>query len=112
MLARQNVTLIRTQKWKDTTSFNPFCFILAKHIYIVGNLILSIFEFIGVFVFFLTGELLLYLITFGKHSVRRSISNANGAGHYAKGQLYFEASYYIGIAFWITVIVAVNKYLF
>jgi hypothetical protein len=78
----------------------------------MSNLILSILEFLGLFVFFLTGELLLYLITFGKHSVRKSIDNSKEAGHYAKGQLYFEASYYIGIAFWVTVIVVVNKYLF
>ena len=78
----------------------------------MGNLIFWIFEIIGAFLFFLTGELLLYLVTFGKHSIRKYITKANGAGHYAKGQLYFEASYYIGVAFWLTVIVAVNKYLF
>ena len=78
----------------------------------MGKLVLSIFEIIGVFVFFLTGELLLYLLTFGKHTVRNSISKSDEAGHYAKSQLYFEFSYYIGAGFWLAVLVAVNKYLF
>lgn len=78
----------------------------------MSNAILWILEIIGGFVFFLTGEVLLYLITFGKHSVRKSINNSDRVGHYAKSQLYFEASYYIGIACWIAVIVAAKKYLF
>jgi len=78
----------------------------------MGNLIFWIFEIIGAFVFFLTGELLLYIVTFGKHSIRHFINKSDRAGHYARSQLYFEASYYIGIAFWVTLFVAVKKYLF
>ena len=78
----------------------------------MGKLILWIFEIIGAFAFFLTGELLLYLLTFGKHGVRNSISKSDKAGHYAKSQIYFEVSYYIGIGFWLTVLVTVNKYFF
>lgn len=73
------------------------------------NPILWIFEIIGAFVFFLTGEVLLFIMTFGKHKVRQMIRNSDEAGRYWKGQLYFEASYYLGIAFWIAVLVAVNN---
>jgi hypothetical protein len=78
----------------------------------MGNVIFWICDIIGAFVFFLTGELLLYIVTFGKHSVRHFINKSDRAGHYARGQLYFEASYYIGIAFWIGLIVAVKNYVF
>jgi hypothetical protein len=76
----------------------------------MGNLIKIVFKFIGSFVFFLTGELLLYLITFGRHRARKSIKESDESGNYAKGQIYFEASYYIGIVFWILMIVAINKF--
>ena len=78
----------------------------------MGNLIFWIFNITGYFVFFLTGELLLYIVTFGKHSVRNFINKSDRAGHYARSQLYFEASYYIGIAFWILLLVAIKKYVF
>jgi hypothetical protein len=77
----------------------------------VQSLIAGIFNILGLFVFFLTGEVLLYVITFGKHSIRKSIRKSDEEGDYVKGQLYFESSYYVGIAFWIVVIVAVYKYL-
>ena len=78
----------------------------------MGSAIFWIFDIIGIFVFYLTGELLLYIVTLGKHSIRNSKNKADRAGHYARRQLYFEASYYIGIAFWIGLFVAVQKYVF
>jgi len=77
----------------------------------MGQMILSILWFIGLFVFFFTGELVLFVITFGRHSIKTSIDKADSEGKYAKGQVLFEASYYFGIAFWILVIIAINKYI-
>ncbi len=76
----------------------------------MNNVILWILRIIGTYFFFLTGELLLFVISFGNHSMSTAIDKAKGGGKYAKGQLYFEAGYYIGMAFWILVVVVVNKY--
>jgi hypothetical protein len=84
----------------------------SKRIFIMSNLLMLLIRFIGVFVFFLTGELLLYVITFGRHRFRESIKRSHELDNYAKGQLLFEASYYIGIIFWVCVIVIVNKYIY
>jgi hypothetical protein len=73
----------------------------------MSGLILTILEFIGVYLFFLTGEFLLCILTFGKHSIKDTTIKFG-----AVGQLYFEVSYYLGIVFWIAVLVAVQKYAF
>jgi hypothetical protein len=70
---------------------------LAK---IMSGLILWIFDFISCGLFFLTGELLLYIVTFGKHNIRNTTMK------------FYAVSYYVGIAFWIALLVAVKKYLF
>ncbi len=73
----------------------------------MSGIISGILEIVFGFIFFLTGELILYVITFGKHTIRSTMRTGNGA----KGQLFFEASFFIGLAFWILAIIAVNKYL-
>jgi hypothetical protein len=78
----------------------------------MSSLILWIFYFIGLFVFFPTGELLLYVVTFGKYRARNAITRSDNEGHFALGQLYFSSSCYVGIAFWIVVLITIKKYLF
>ena len=73
----------------------------------ISELIKSIAYFVGAFIFFWTGELILFFITFGRHNIKKTIKSGRGA----KGQLYFEVSFYIGIVFWILGIIAANRYL-
>ena len=73
----------------------------------MSSLILTALDFIGCFVFYLTGEILLYIVTFGKHRVMNPKVRFG-----AVSQLYFEFSYYIGIVFWLGVLVGVKKYVF
>jgi len=45
----------------------------------------------------------MWVTQFGKHSSGASIRKADAEGKFVKSQLYFEASYYLGMAFWLLV---------
>jgi hypothetical protein len=75
------------------------------------DIILWILRIIGWYICFLTGELLLFIISFGRHSFSVALEKAKAERKYAKGMLYFEISLYIGMIFWLAVIVLVREYI-
>jgi hypothetical protein len=77
----------------------------------MSDIILAFLYFIGLLFFFYTGEIILFLITFGRHKIETSIANEDRE-YDVKGFVFFEMSYYVGIVFWILVIIVIKKYIF
>jgi hypothetical protein len=57
-----------------------------------------------------TGEIVLYVITFGRRKPRWDLYAKEKS--YSRFYIFTELSMYVGLAFWIIVIVLVRKYFF
>ncbi len=70
------------------------------------QIITAIIEFIVGVILYITGEIILFIVTLGKHKIIIKDWNKSKAIE----QMFFEVSVYIGLAFWVGVSILVNNY--
>jgi len=66
-----------------------------------------IFRFIVEILFSWTGEIVLFVLTFGRHKPRWDLYSSESSSRFV---IYSEASLWIGIAFWILVVLAIYSF--
>ena len=67
-----------------------------------------IFRFIVEILFSWTGEMVLFVLSFGKHKPRWDLYATESPTHFV---IFSEVSLWIGIAFWILVVVAIYSFI-